>query len=46
MSGTDDRALVDDDGYPTQWGIERVSEFHGSPRLLVDLLEELWWTRR
>jgi hypothetical protein len=44
MTNTGGRALVDDDGYPTEWGIERVREFHGSPRQLIDLLEEMWWT--
>ena len=29
VTDTDDRALVDDDGYPTAWGIQRLREFHG-----------------
>jgi hypothetical protein len=44
MSDTEDRALVDDDGCPTEWGIAQVRVFHGSPSQLVDLLEQLWWT--
>jgi hypothetical protein len=40
----EDRALVDDDGYPTERGIAAVRDFHGSPTQLVDLLEQLWWT--
>ena len=44
MTDTDDRALVDNDGYPTEWGIQRLREFHGAPSALVDLLWELWWT--
>jgi hypothetical protein len=44
VTDTDDRALVDNDGYPTAWGIQRLREFHGAPSALVDLLWELWWT--
>lgn len=44
MTDTEDRALVDGDGYPTEWGIAAVRDFHGSPTQLVDLLEQLWWT--
>ena len=44
MTDTDDRALVDNDGYPTEWGIQRLREFHGAPSALVDLLWDLWWT--
>lgn len=40
----EDRALVDDDGYPTDWGIAAVRCFHGSPAALVELLEQMWWT--
>ena len=39
-----DSALVDDGGYPTEWGIAAVRGFHGSPAALVDLLEQMWWT--
>lgn len=43
-AAVDDGAeLVDDDGYPTEAGLTRLREFHGSPRQLVDLLEAMWW---
>ena len=44
MNDTDDHVLVDDDGYPTEAGIQRIRSFSGTPNQLVDLLEELWWT--
>lgn len=44
ITGAEDHPLVDDDGYPTEWGIAAVRHFHGSPTALVDLLEQLWWT--
>src|SRR6185503_5198365 len=44
ITDAEDCALVDDDGYPTEWGIAQVRDFHGSPSQLVDLLEQLWWT--
>lgn len=43
-AAAEDHALVDDDGYPTAWGIAVVRGFYGSPRALVDLLEQVWWT--
>lgn len=36
--------LVDDEGYPTEWGIGQLRDFRGSPSQLIDLLEQLWWT--
>lgn len=39
----EDGVLLDDDGYPTEWGLGRLRAFTGSPRRLVDLLEQLWW---
>ena len=45
MTDTDDRALVDNDGYPTEWGIERcASSTVAEP--LVDLLETCGGPRR
>lgn len=44
ITGAEDRPLVDDDGYPTEWGIAAVRHCHGSPTAVVDLLEQLWWT--
>lgn len=44
MSAGEGGGLVDGDGYPTEWGIGRLRAFTGSPRQLVYLLEQLWWT--
>jgi hypothetical protein len=35
--------LVDSDGYPSDYALEVVSSFHGSPCQLVEMLQRLWY---
>jgi hypothetical protein len=43
MTDTDDDVLVDDHGYPTEWGLQQLRQFHGTPLQFVDLIRGLWW---
>jgi hypothetical protein len=42
MTDTDEDVLVDDEGYPTEWGLRLVRNFSGTPNQFVDLLGKLW----
>ena len=35
--------MVDDDGYPTNWGIQQLRDFNGTPAQFIDLVRQLWW---
>lgn len=34
--------MLDDDGYPSEYALEVMSSFVGSPHQLVDLIRHLW----
>lgn len=40
----DDQVMVDDDGYPTEWGITQLRGFTGgTPEQFVEMVRRLWW---
>jgi hypothetical protein len=40
----DDQVMVDDDGYPTGWGIAQLRGFTGgTPEQFVEMVRQLWW---
>ena len=34
---------VDEDGYPTEYALERMLDFEGTPRQFVDFVSSMWW---
>lgn len=39
-----DQVMVDEDGYPTDWGIAQLRGFSGgTPEQFVDTVRQLWW---
>lgn len=38
----DTEPLVDENWYPTEHGLSRISDFHGTPNDFVDLISEMW----
>lgn len=35
--------LYDGDGYPTEYGLDRLRTFQGTPRQFVAFVESMWW---
>jgi len=44
ISDEDDAVLLDEDGYPTEWGLRQIRGGASTPCQFVDLVATLWWT--